>query len=203
MSLTVGPAFTIPGYTVPIPPDYEVKRDAIVYAADALVRLPAFWVHYLSDPLSAYPAAEAAFEVSANDRNALWTVLNDLDRWPVVSVRLGAQEWLRIVYRKYEDERALDFVQERPGRAAEVVASVEGHGFTSAMTWAELLAAAALPDKRQTWAQRLLLMLPMLGAQELSEDAEEIMRRALSDIGAANRPALARPLVDRREWRKR
>ncbi|MET8355148.1 MULTISPECIES: hypothetical protein [unclassified Micromonospora] len=69
------------------------------------------------------------------------------------------------------------------------------------MTWAELLAAAALPDERLTWAQRLILMLPMLGPQELSEDAEEVMHRALDGIGATNRLAVAAALLDALDWR--
>ncbi|MFI7303760.1 hypothetical protein ACIBM8_11165 [Micromonospora aurantiaca] len=69
------------------------------------------------------------------------------------------------------------------------------------MTWAELLAAAALPDERLTWAQRLILMLPMLGPQELPEDAENVMHRALDGIGAANRSALVEVLLDALDWR--
>ena len=69
------------------------------------------------------------------------------------------------------------------------------------MTWVELLAAAALPDERLTWAQRLILMLPMLGPQELSEDAKEDLRRALDGIGATNRLAVAGALLDALDWR--
>ncbi|MFF5081626.1 hypothetical protein ACFY36_31645 [Actinoplanes sp. NPDC000266] len=196
MSPTAGPAFTIPGYTGPVPPGH-----AVVYAADGLVRRPAFWERYLSDPLNAYPEAGNAFEVTAEGRDAVSAVLDDPERWPVVSVRLGAEVWLRIVYRNCEDEPAIDFVRERPGGTAKVVASVQGHGFTSAMTWAELLSAAGRPDERLTWAQRLLLMLPMVGAQELPEDAEQTMDRALDGIGAANRAVLAPILTRRLDWR--
>ncbi|PWU57037.1 hypothetical protein DLJ47_03920 [Micromonospora sp. S4605] len=201
MSLTVGPAFTIPGYKAMAPPDYTTECDATVYAADGVVGHAAFWWHYLSGPLGAYRESEAAFEVQAANYNAMGVVLDDPERWPVISVRLDGEAWLRIVYRNIEDAAGLDFVEERPGRPAEVVTSVEGHGFTSAMTWAELLAAAALPDERLTWAQRLILMLPMLGPQELSEDAEEIMHKALEGIGATNRSALAAALLDALDWR--
>ncbi|MGN9807294.1 hypothetical protein [Micromonospora sp. L32] len=201
MSLTIGPAFTIPGYTTMAPPDYDSECDATVYAADDVVGYPAFWLHYLSGPLGAYPESEAAFEVQAADYHAMCGVLDDPERWPVASVRLDGEVWLRIVYRNVEDEAGLDFVEERPGWPAEVVTSVEGHGFTSAMTWAELLAAAALPDERLTWAQRLILMLPMLGPQELSGDAEEAMHRALDGIGATSRSALAAALLDALDWR--
>ncbi|MGC5309715.1 hypothetical protein [Micromonospora zamorensis] len=132
MSLSIGPAFTIPGYTTMAAPDYDIECDATAYAADGVVGHPAFWLHYLG----------------------------------------------------------LDFVEERPGRPARLVASVEGHGFTSAMTWAELLAAAALADERLTWAQRLIRMLPMLGPQELPEDASDVMHRTMDGIGATHRAAL-------------
>lgn len=201
MSLIIGPAFTIPGYKAMAPPDYTTECDATAYAADGVVGYPAFWWHYLSGPLGAYPESEAAFEVQAADYHAMGAVLDDPERWPVISVRLHGEVWLRIVYRNVEDEAGIDFVEERPGRPAEVVTSVEGHGFTSAMTWVELLAAAALPDERLTWAQRLILMLPMLGPQELSEDAEEIMHRALDGIGATNRLAVAGALLDALDWR--
>ncbi|MEV4199693.1 hypothetical protein [Micromonospora globbae] len=201
MAPTIGPAFTIPGYTTMAPRDYDVECDATVYAADGVVGYPAFWWHYLSGPLGAYPQSETAFEVPAADYHAMAAVLDDPERWPVISVRLDGDTWLRIVYRNIEDGAGLDFVEQRPGRPAEVVTSVEGHGFTSAMTWAELLAAAALPDEQLTWAQRLILMLPMLGPQELPEDAEEIVRRALEGIGARNRSALAAALLDALDWR--
>jgi hypothetical protein len=201
MSLIIGPAFTIPGYTTMAPPDYDVECEAIVHAADGLVEYPAFWLHYLSGPLGVHREAEAAFEVQVADYRAMRTVLNDLERWPVVSVRLDGELWLRIVYRNVEEEQGLDFVEERPGQPAKVVTSVEGHGFTSATTWAELLAAAALPDERLAWAQRLILMLPMLGQQELPEDAEEVMHGALDGIGATNRAALATALLEAMDWR--
>ncbi|MBC9002140.1 hypothetical protein [Micromonospora aurantiaca (nom. illeg.)] len=155
--------------------------------------------HYLSGPLGAHRESEAAFEVQAADYNAMCGVLNDPERWPVVSVGLDGDVWLRIVYRNFEEDEGLDFVEERPGRPAKLVASIEGHG--SAMTWAELLAAAELPDERLTWAQRLILMLPMLGPQELPEDAEEVMNRALDGIGATNRSALIGGLLDAMDLR--
>ncbi|MCZ7427799.1 MULTISPECIES: hypothetical protein [Micromonospora] len=201
MSPALGPAFTIPGYTTMSPPGYDVECDATVHAADGVVGYPAFWLHFLSGPLGAHRESEAAFGVQAADYDAMCDVLNDPERWPAVSVRLDGEVWLRIVYRNLEDEAGLDFVEDRPGRPAKVVASVEGHGFTSAMTWAELLAAAALPDERLTWAQRLILMLPMLGPQELPEDAGNVMHRALDEIGAANRSALVEVLLDAMDWR--
>ncbi|MEW2331701.1 hypothetical protein AB0880_28350 [Micromonospora chersina] len=201
MSLTIGPAFTIAGYTTLAAPDYDIECDATVYAADRVVGYPAFWLHYLSGPLGAHRESEVAFEVQATDFDAMCALLNDPERWPVVSVRLDGEVWLRIVYRNIEEDEGLDFVEERPGRPAKVVASIEGHGFTSAMTWAELLAAAALPDEHLTWAQRLILMLPMLGPQELPEDAEEVMHRTLDRIGATNRSALVGGLLDAMDWR--
>ncbi|MEU8329863.1 hypothetical protein [Micromonospora sp. NPDC048839] len=201
MSLIIGAAFTIPGYTTMAAPDYDVECDATVYEADGVVRHPAFWLHYLSGPLGAHREAEIAFAVQAADHRAMWAILNDPEHWPVVSVRLDGEAWLRIVYRNVEDEQGLDFVEEWPGRSAEVVASVEGHGFSSALTWAELLAAAALPDERLTWAQRLILMLPMLGPQEMPEDAPEVVHRALDGIGATNRSALVGGLLDAMGWR--
>jgi hypothetical protein len=53
------------------------------------------------------------------------------------------------------------------------------------LTRSELLIAADLPDERLTWAQRLILMLPMLDPQELPGDAREVLDRALGGIGAA------------------
>ncbi|MBM0231832.1 hypothetical protein JNW91_08150 [Micromonospora sp. STR1_7] len=56
-------------------------------------------------------------------------------------------------------------------------------------------------DGRLTWARRLMLMLPMLGPQELSDDAVAVVHRALDGIGATNRLAVAGRLLDRLNWR--
>ncbi|WP_143194012.1 hypothetical protein [Micromonospora sp. CB01531] len=201
MPLTIGPAFTIPGYTTIASPDHDNEYDAPVHGADDAVRHPAFWFHYLSDPLGKVREAERAFQVARVEYDAMLAALCDPERWLVISVRLAEDRWLRIVYRNLEEEMGLDFVEQRPDRPVELVASVEGHGFSSAMTWAELLAAAALPDDRLTWAQRLMLMLPMLGPQELPDDAGAVVNKALEGIGAGNRTALTAALLDRLDWR--
>ncbi|MBM0238258.1 hypothetical protein JNW88_15870 [Micromonospora sp. ATA32] len=192
MSLTIGPAFTIPGY--------DAECGATLHAADSIVAHPALWSHYLSGVMGTERESEAAFEVSAAGYDAMFAVLTDPERWPVVSVPLGGDAWLRIVFRNFEEDAGLDFVEERPGRPAKVVASIEGHGFESAMTWAELLAAAALPDGRLTGAQRLVLMLPMLGQQELPDDAGAVLDKALAGTGAGNREALAAAMLDGLDW---
>jgi hypothetical protein len=200
MSLTVGPAFTIPGYTTTVPPDYDTECDATVYAADVVVDHPAFWWHYLAGPLGADRDADSAFEVAAAEHDAMSAVLDDPERWPVVSVDLGGDAWLRIVYRNFEEDRGLDFVEVRPGQPVKVFTILQDQG-SSTMTWADLLAAARVPDDRLTWAQRLILILPMLEPQELPDDAGEVMGRALEGIGAANRPAVVAALLDSLDWR--
>ena len=200
MSLTVGPAFTISGYTTTAPPDYDTESDATVYAADAVVGHPAFWSHYLAGPLGADRESDDAFEVTTAEVDAMCAVLNDPERWPVVSVRLDGDAWLRIVYRNFEEDEGLDFVEERPGRPPKVFTLDDG---SSPMTWDELLIMADLPDERLSWAQRLILMLPMLEPQELPADAREVLDRALAGIGAANRPAVAAALLDSLDWHTR
>jgi hypothetical protein len=195
MPLTIGPAFTIPGYTTLAPPDYDSECEATVYAADVVVGYPAFWSHYLAGPLGADRESDAAFEVTAADYQEMSAVLNDPERWPVVSVRLDRNAWLRIVYSNFEDDEGLDFVEERPGQMVKVFTLDQDAG-SSTMTWAELMVAADLPDERLTWAQRLILMLPMLDAQELPADAGEVIDRALEGIGAANRAAVVAVLLD-------
>lgn len=200
MSLTIGPAFTIAGYTTTAPPDYDIECEAIVYAADGLVEHPAFWLHYLSGPVGAYPEAGAAFEISAAEYQAMCAVLDDPQRWPVVSVQLDREAWLRIVYRNFEDDEGVDFVEQQPDRPVKVFDLIHDRG-ESTMTWADLLAVAQLPDERLSWTQRFILMLPMLDAQELPTDAEEVMLAALEGIGATNRLALAAVVLERLDWR--
>lgn len=193
MSLTVGPAFTIPGYTTTAPPDYDTESEATVYAADVVVDHPAFWSHYLAGPLGADRASDAAFEVTAVEFDAMYAVLNDPERWPVVSVRLDGDGWLRIVYRNFKEDEALDFVEQRPGRPTKVFELDDG---SCPMTWEELLVVANLPDERLTWAQRLILVLAMLEPQQLPADAGEVLDRALRGIGSANRAAVVAALLD-------
>ncbi|MEU8425169.1 hypothetical protein AB0C15_30285 [Micromonospora sp. NPDC048835] len=200
MSLTIGPAFTIPGYTTAAALDDDVEGEATVYDADAVVGHPAFWSHYLAGPLGADRESGAAFDVTAADYQEMSALLNDPEHWPVVSVRLDRDAWLRIVYRNVEDDEALDFVQARPGQPIRIFTLDEDAG-SSTMTWAELLVVADLPDDRLTWGQRLVLLLPMLDPQDLPADAGEVLDRALEAIGAANRAAVVAALLDVLGWR--
>ncbi|WP_089246623.1 hypothetical protein [Asanoa hainanensis] len=195
MSLTIGPAFTIPGYTTVDPPDYDSEREATVYAADPVLGHPAFWSHYLAGPLGADRESDAAFEVAAADYQELTAVLNDPDRWPAVSVRLDGDARLHIVYRNFDEDEGLDFVEERPGQPVTVF-TPDQSAEPSTMTWAKLLVTADLPDERLTWAQRFILLLPMLYPQELPPDAGEVMDRALAGIGARNRAPVVAALLD-------
>src|SRR5258705_6039906 len=120
MSLTIGPAFTIPGYMTMAPPDYDTECEAVVYAADVVVGYPAFWSYYLAGPLGAYPESDAAFEVNAAEYDAMRAIFEDPDRWSVVSLRLDGEAWLRIVKRNVEGDAGVDFVEERPGQPAKV-----------------------------------------------------------------------------------
>jgi hypothetical protein len=69
MSLTVGPAFIIAGYTTLAPPDFDAECEAIVYAADGVVGYPAFWSSYRSGPLhdATSPVAMLPVEVPLHD----------------------------------------------------------------------------------------------------------------------------------------
>jgi hypothetical protein len=80
---------------------------------------PAFWSCYLEGPLNLHPESAAAFEVSAAERDAMWALLLDGDRWPAVSVRLDEEAWLRIVFRNIEGDGRLEFVEETTGPTAE------------------------------------------------------------------------------------
>ncbi|WP_344075922.1 hypothetical protein [Luedemannella helvata] len=195
MSLIIGPAFTIPGYLTTVLAECE----AMVYDADVVVGHPAFWCCYVEGPLNAFPESQAAFEVSTDEREAMWAFLFDRDRWPAVSVRLDAEAWLRIVFRNVEGDGGLDFVEERPGQPTKVF-DLYGDAGCSTLTWAELKGMADLPDDRLTWAQRLILMLPMLEEQELPADVGEVLDRALAEIGAVNRPAVLEILLDSLGW---
>ncbi|WP_433312162.1 hypothetical protein ACQP0U_26585 [Micromonospora sp. CA-269861] len=199
MSLTIGPAFTIPGYTTSAPPDDDSESEVTLYAADVVMGYPAFWSYYLAGPLGADRESGAAFAVTAADYQEMCAVLNDPERWPVVSVRLDRDAWLRIVHRNVEEDEALDFVEVRPGQPVKVFTLDQDAG-SSTMTWAELLVAADLPDDRLTWGQRFILMLPMLDLQELPADAAEVIDRALEGIGAANRAAVVAVVLDSLNW---
>lgn len=194
MSLKLGPAVTIPGYTTLAPPDFDSEHEATIYPADGVVAYPAFWRFYLSGPLAADREAEDAFGVSEEDGEAMRALLEDPEHWPVVSLRLNDDAWLRIVFRNFEDDEGIDFVRHPSAGPAQVVAATDGQ--LSTLTWAQLVSIAERPDNRLSRAQRLMLMLPMLDSQQLPESAGQTLRRALEDIGAANPSTLAKTLLD-------
>lgn len=200
MSLTVGPAFSIAGYTTPAEPDFDTEVEAVVHAADDLVAHSYFWCFFLAGPLGAGRESDSAFDYTAADFENVQAVLGDTERWPTISLSLGGDAWMRIVFRNFEGDMGLDYVEERPGRPAKVFDVVQDQG-VSPWTWPQVLAVAELPDPRLTWAQRFILMLPILDPQELPADAGDILHRALDGIGAGDRPALVAELVDSLDWR--
>ncbi|WP_166379734.1 hypothetical protein [Catellatospora methionotrophica] len=199
MALTVGPSFTVAGYLTTAPPDFDTECEATLYAADSLVGHAAFWRAYLTGPLGADRAADHALPVGAAERNEMDAVLDDPERWPAVPVRLAGDDRMWIVYRNFESDAGLDFVRVSPDRPVQVHDLAQDCG-SSSMTWADLLALAEVPDERLSWAQRFVLLLPLLEPQELPDDAGAVIDRALDGIGAANRAAVVAELLDALDW---
>ncbi|MCX4745665.1 hypothetical protein OG455_09040 [Kitasatospora sp. NBC_01287] len=202
------------GGTVDIP-EY---LDTELAAGEELAREPAFWLAHLLVTMGD-PSAEAdEYDIPPAVFEAMVERLSDAERpWPVFRVPFGGGHTAFAVYANFEDENTVEFAVRHPawgrlGHLGQCGPEWAGPG----LSWAELttIAASVPPDvldapdapdvpdapNREGLvdpAQRLLLLLPMLGDDATPEEAWGVVARALVRCGIAAEvaPRFARELL--------
>ncbi|WP_351223853.1 hypothetical protein [Streptomyces sp. NPDC002133] len=176
----------------------EYLEEAELTAGEELADDPAFWLAHLW-----ISAAEVEEVTDVGDLEEMLDRLSDADApWPVLRVPFGRGHTAMVVFRTFEDEGGgVDYFIHHPewgrlGHLGQYDADPTGPG----LSWSELTAIAAadadggagLTDP----AQRLLLLLPMLGDADTPDEAVEVVERALVSCGipAATAPQLAEVL---------
>jgi hypothetical protein len=166
------------------PPDPAVLTDANGWIAD-----PEFWPSYLL-VAGAAETAPLSFDADPADIEQYAEALHAADCWPYLTVDLHKGHRLHILYRNYEDDPGLDYLLQPAGAETLIeVATLEGHFRGPALAWSELETFAGAP-----WA--LLLLLPLMGADDRPAGAEGRVSAALTAVGVRrNRRKLARELI--------
>jgi hypothetical protein len=186
--------------------DIPEYLDTELVAGEELAGEPAFWLAHLlmtmgdlSAEADEYGVTEAAFE-------AMLERLSDAEQaWPVFRVPFSGGHTALAVYANYEDENSVEFAVRHPtwgrlGHLGQCGPESAGPG----LSWAELTAiAASVPEGAEDPgglvdpAQRLLLLLPMLGDAATPTEASVVVARALSHCGIPGdvAPRFARELL--------
>jgi len=111
--------------------------------------------------------------------------LHDGDGWPVVSLDGYYGSSIHLVFRNYSGDSGWDYLLTiKPGAVQLCLAALEGHFRGPGISWPELLALSGLKNDQR--AERLLLLLPMLGDVATPRTAEDTVMEALSAIGATS-----------------
>jgi hypothetical protein len=144
-----------------------------------------------------------------DDEEALEEMLQRLSDaeapWPVLRVPFGGGHTAIAVYANYEDENNVEFAVRHPawGRLGHL-GNFGPEGAGPGLSWAELTTIAAnVPENASAAdglidpAQRLLLLLPMLGDVATPTDAWSVVAEAMSRCGIPEDAAvrLAKELV--------
>jgi len=167
---------------------YPAEPSTRLADAGWLLSHPGFWPAYFATAMSWDEAGIAAPEADQLYED----VLSNEEEWPVISVRLAARHWMRIVYRNFSGDMGMDFLVDlESGGHAATVAS-RGDYVGPGMCWQELLTVAAMPDETLTYAQRFLLCLPVVGGP-YPQEAKTVVQEALQQVIT---PDWASPLAD-------
>ncbi|WP_329467092.1 hypothetical protein [Streptomyces sp. NBC_01431] len=180
--------------------------DFELVAGEQLAREPAFWLAHLLVTMGDCSADAEEYGVAQSAYEAMLDRLSDAEQpWPVIRVPFGGGHTAFAVYANFEDESTVEFAVRHPawdrlGHLGECGPESAGPG----LSWAELtVIAASLPESASDLdglvdqAQRLLLLLPMLGDPATPEEAWAVVARALSRCGIPGdvAPRFARELL--------
>ncbi|MET8871245.1 hypothetical protein [Nocardia sp. NPDC004604] len=186
--------------------DVPEYTDAELVAGEELAREPAFWLAHLLVTMGDLSADTDEYGVAASVFEPMLERLSDAEQpWPVFRVAFGGGHTTFVVYANFEDTNTVEFVVRHPawdrlGHLGQCGPEEAGPG----LSWTELTAiAASVPENASDAeglvdpAQRLLLLLPMLGDAATPEDAWEVVVRALVRCGAPDdvAPRFARELL--------
>ncbi|MFF3563561.1 hypothetical protein ACFYXS_26265 [Streptomyces sp. NPDC002574] len=194
---------------VRIPAYYE---DRELVAGEDLARQPAFWLAHLRLTIGDPCEDAARYGVDESAYEQIVERLSDHEQpWPVLRMPFAGGHTAYVVYANFEDEGNVEFFVGHPGWGR--LGFLGQYGVDQAgpgLSWAELTAlAAAAPEGGEGLsdpAQRLLLLLPMLGDADVPADAVDIVERALTrcgfsaDVAGALAAALDEPRVSEEKW---
>lgn len=186
-------------------PEYGAP-DAELVASEDLAREPAFWLAHLAETGSVSSDPQE-YGVAASAYDAIVDRLSAETPSPVLRVPFGGGHTILVIYSNDTDvnERYVEFVVRHPnwGRLG-YLGFIGPSGSGPGLSWAELISIAeARPDDGATEAgladpaQRLLLLLPMLGDAASPADASVVVAQALvrCGISADAAPRLADELI--------
>lgn len=182
----------------------EYPNDDLV-PGDDLALDPAFWLAHLLLTMGDPDDAPEDYGVTAAAYDSMVERLSDAGRpWPVFQIPFGGGHTILVIYASYLDENNVEFVVRhsdwgRLGYLGNIGPSCSGPG----LSWQELTTIAAYSPDGDTEpglsdpAQRLLLLLPMLGDAATPREVTEVVTRALIRCGIAEgaAPGFADKLV--------
>ncbi|MFG2332716.1 hypothetical protein ACGFMM_24220 [Streptomyces sp. NPDC048604] len=172
----------------------------LMVPGDDLLALPGFWaacLMWLCQTEEDEPEP-AWFGVDGADVDAAYEALSDPERWPVFRVPFGGGHTVIVSACNLPDDSGTEYFVTHPawGRRRGHLATLDGHYAGPGLAWNELLHIARTPDLQAPGLHdpdaRLLLLLPVLGDDQLPPDAGGIVRDALVRVGV---PACEAPRV--------
>ncbi|MEV6107341.1 hypothetical protein AB0M28_21920 [Streptomyces sp. NPDC051940] len=180
--------------------------DCELVGGERLAREPAFWLAHLLVTMGDLSADAQDYGVAPFAYEAMLERLGDAGQpWPVLRVPFGGGHTVLAVYANFEDANTVEFIVRHPswgrlGYLGQCGPEPAGPG----LSWAELTAvAASVPQGASDTAglvdqaQRLLLLLPMLGDAATPKEAWAVVARALVRCGIRDdvAPRFARELL--------
>ena len=185
---------TASGYALGVNEGVDIREylDTDLIASEDLAVDPAFWLNHLLLTMGDLPDDAAIYGVSAEALEEMSSRMSDSDApWPVFRVPFDGGHTALVVYANYEDENNIEFVVRHPdwGRLGHL-GNYGPEGAGPGLAWAELTAiAASVPQNASPAdglvdpAQRLLLLLPMLGDAATPAQAWGVVAEALAHCG--------------------
>ncbi|WP_062982560.1 hypothetical protein [Nocardia anaemiae] len=186
--------------------DVPEYADAELVEGEKLAREPAFWITHLLVTMGDLSADTDEYGVAASAFELMLERLSDAGQpWPVFRVAFGGGHTVFAIYANFEDTNTVEFVVRHPtwdrlGHLGQCGPESAGPG----LSWTELTAiAASVPANASDAkglvdpAQRLLLLLPMLGDAATPDDVWKLVAHALVRCGtpADVAPRFARELL--------
>ncbi|MQY22132.1 hypothetical protein [Nocardia macrotermitis] len=172
--------------------DVPEYLDAELVAGEEFADGPAFWLAHLLITMGDLDADPEAYGVTESVFETVMERLGDAGLpWLTFRVPFGGGHTALAIYVNFEDESTVEFVVHQPdwgrlGHLGQCGPSSAGPG----LSWQELTAiAAAVPQGVSDAeglldpAQRLLLLLPMLGDAATPDDAVDVVAQALVRCG--------------------
>ncbi|MFF4034352.1 hypothetical protein ACFYZ2_32170 [Streptomyces sviceus] len=167
----------------------EYVQDCELIASEDLAREPAFWLAHVLLTMGDPDEPAEPYGVAASAYDAMVDRLGDPEQpWPVLRVCFDGGHTAYAVYANWEDENSVDFFIRHPnwgrlGHLGQCGTDEAGPG----LSWTELLALATSTHEGSEGltdpAERLLLLLPMLGDADMPGEARDTVAGALSHCG--------------------